>query len=109
MGVDVLAVGAHPDDVDMIAGGTIAKLVRRGKSVVILDLTRGELGSRGSPEKRAQSFPDMLRRSVPLNVMALASITAGGVGKSFITANMETVLPEPLSPTIAKVSPFFTE
>jgi bacillithiol biosynthesis deacetylase BshB1 len=54
MGIDLLAVGAHPDDVDMIAGGTIAKLVSRGKSVVILDLTRGEMGSRGSPDLRAK-------------------------------------------------------
>lgn len=54
MGVDVLAIGAHPDDVDMIAGGTIAKLVSRGKSVVIMDLTRGEMGTRGSPESRQE-------------------------------------------------------
>lgn len=54
MVVDVLAIGAHPDDVDMIAGGTIAKLVNRGKSVVIMDLTRGEMGTRGSPELRQE-------------------------------------------------------
>lgn len=54
MGIDVLAVGAHPDDVDMIAGGTVSKLVDRGKSVVIVDLTRGEMGTRGSPDLRAE-------------------------------------------------------
>jgi bacillithiol biosynthesis deacetylase BshB1 len=54
MGVDVLAIGAHPDDVDMIAGGTLAKLAHRGKSVVVVDLTRGEMGTRGSPEQRAK-------------------------------------------------------
>ncbi len=54
MAVDVLAIGAHPDDVDMICGGTLAKLVARGKSVAILDLTRGEMGTRGSPEIRAE-------------------------------------------------------
>jgi bacillithiol biosynthesis deacetylase BshB1 len=54
MGVDVLAVGAHPDDVDMIAGGTVLKLKDRGKSVVIVDLTRGEMGTRGSPDLRAE-------------------------------------------------------
>jgi len=53
MSVDVLAIGAHPDDVDMICGGTLAKLVSRGKRVAILDLTRGEMGTRGSPEVRA--------------------------------------------------------
>jgi bacillithiol biosynthesis deacetylase BshB1 len=54
MGVDVLAIGAHPDDVDMIVGGTISKLAHRGKTVVIADLTRGEMGTRGSPELRAK-------------------------------------------------------
>ncbi len=52
MNVDVLAIGAHPDDVDIICGGTLAKLAARGKSVAILDLTRGELGTRGTPEMR---------------------------------------------------------
>jgi len=52
MGVDILAVGAHPDDVELIAGGTIAKLTSRGKSVAILDLTQGEMGTRGSVETR---------------------------------------------------------
>ncbi len=54
MGVDVLAIGAHPDDVDMICGGTLAKLAARGRSIAILDLTRGEMGTRGSPEIRAR-------------------------------------------------------
>lgn len=54
MGVDVLAIGAHPDDVDMTCGGTLAKLVGRGRSVAMLDLTRGEMGTRGTPELRAQ-------------------------------------------------------
>ncbi|MCK4413157.1 MAG: bacillithiol biosynthesis deacetylase BshB1 [Candidatus Eisenbacteria sp.] len=52
--VDVLAIGAHPDDVDMICGGTLAQLAARGKSVAILDLTRGEMATRGTPEGRAQ-------------------------------------------------------
>ncbi len=54
MSVDVLAIGAHPDDVEMIAGGTLAKLVDRGKSVAIIDMTRGEMGTRGTPEQRAE-------------------------------------------------------
>lgn len=52
--VDVVAIGAHPDDVEMIIGGTLAKLAARGKSIIILDLTKGEMGTRGSPELRAQ-------------------------------------------------------
>mgnify|MGYP003978664601 FL=1 len=54
MNFDVLAFGAHPDDVELAAGGTIAKLVVEGKSVAIVDLTRGELGSRGSAQIRTQ-------------------------------------------------------
>ena len=54
MAIDVLAVGAHPDDVDMTLGGTLAKLVSFCREVVILDLTRGEMGSRGTADLRAQ-------------------------------------------------------
>lgn len=53
MSVDVVAIGAHPDDIELIAGGTIAGLIRRGKRVAGIDLTRGEMGTRGSPEERA--------------------------------------------------------
>jgi bacillithiol biosynthesis deacetylase BshB1 len=54
MNVDILAIGAHPDDVDLTCGGTLAKLVAGGRSVAIVDLTRGEMGTRGTPEKRLQ-------------------------------------------------------
>lgn len=50
--VDVLAIGAHPDDVELSAGGTVIKSVRQGKKVAIVDLTQGELGSRGTKETR---------------------------------------------------------
>lgn len=48
MKLDILAFGAHPDDVELGCGGTIAKEVALGKKVGIVDLTRGELGTRGS-------------------------------------------------------------
>lgn len=48
MKLDILAFGAHPDDVELGCSGTIAKEVFLGKKVGIIDLTRGELGSRGS-------------------------------------------------------------
>ena len=54
MKLDILAVGSHPDDVELSCSGTIAKEVDRGKKVGILDLTRGELGTRGSAEIREQ-------------------------------------------------------
>nr|WP_298998471.1 bacillithiol biosynthesis deacetylase BshB1 [uncultured Allomuricauda sp.] len=52
MKLDILVFGAHPDDAELGAGGTIAKEVSRGKRVGIVDLTRGELGTRGSAEIR---------------------------------------------------------
>ncbi|OCK52415.1 bacillithiol biosynthesis deacetylase BshB1 [Chryseobacterium sp. CBo1] len=48
MKVDILAFGAHPDDVELGCGGTIAKLISEGKTCAIVDLTRGELGTRGT-------------------------------------------------------------
>ncbi len=52
--VDILAIGAHPDDVELSAAGTILKHIHLGKKVAIVDLTEGELGSRGSVETRYQ-------------------------------------------------------
>jgi len=48
MKLDILAFGAHPDDVELGCSGTIAKEISLGKKVGIIDLTRGELGTRGS-------------------------------------------------------------
>ncbi len=50
--LDILAIGAHPDDVELGCGATIAKEIDLGKKIGILDLTRGELGTRGSAEIR---------------------------------------------------------
>jgi bacillithiol biosynthesis deacetylase BshB1 len=52
--VDILAIGAHPDDVELSAGGTILKSIDQGKKVAIIDLTEGELGSRGTVRTRYQ-------------------------------------------------------
>ena len=49
---DLVAFGAHPDDVELFAGGTLAKSVAQGLRVAIVDLTRGELGTRGTAETR---------------------------------------------------------
>ena len=50
--LDILAFGAHPDDVELGCGGTIIKELKSGRSVGIIDLTRGELGTRGTAEIR---------------------------------------------------------
>lgn len=52
MKLDILVFGAHPDDAELGAGGTIAKEIANGKKVGIIDLTRGELGTRGTAEIR---------------------------------------------------------
>ena len=50
--VDVLAISAHPDDVELTCGGTLAKIAASGRTFGMLDLTRGEMGTRGSPAQR---------------------------------------------------------
>ena len=52
MKLDILAFGAHPDDVELGCGATLAKEISKGKKVGIIDLTRGELGTRGTAETR---------------------------------------------------------
>lgn len=54
MKLDILAMGAHPDDVELGCSGTLAKEISKGKKIGILHLTRGELGTRGSAEIRDQ-------------------------------------------------------
>ncbi len=58
MKLDILAIGAHPDDVELSCGATIAKEISLGKKVGIIDLTHGELGTRGSAEIRANEAKD---------------------------------------------------
>jgi len=69
--LDILAVGAHPDDVELGCSATIAKEVSRGKKVGVLDLTRGELGTRGSAEirdKEAANAAEILGLTVRENL-----------------------------------------
>ena len=58
MKLDILAIGSHPDDVELGCSGTIAKEISKGKKVGILDLTKGELGTRGSAEIREKEAND---------------------------------------------------
>ncbi len=52
MKIDILAIGVHPDDVELACSGTLLKHIALGKKVAILDLTQGELGTRGSAKIR---------------------------------------------------------
>ncbi len=54
MQLDILAFGAHPDDIELFAGGTLAKMASLGHTTGVIDMTRGELGSRGTPAIRAK-------------------------------------------------------
>jgi len=58
MKLDILAIAAHPDDAELGCGGTIAKHTSLGYKVGIVDLTRGELGTRGTPETRQKEASD---------------------------------------------------
>ncbi|MDZ7719247.1 MAG: bacillithiol biosynthesis deacetylase BshB1 [Balneolaceae bacterium] len=63
MDIDVLAFGAHPDDTELSCSGTLAALIKNGRKVAVVDLTRGEMGSRGTPElrkKEAQKAAEIL-------------------------------------------------
>ncbi len=71
MKLDILAIGAHPDDVELGCGATIAKEIAHGKKVGIIDLTRGELGTRGTVETRdieAENASQILGVSVRTNM-----------------------------------------
>lgn len=54
MKTDILAIGAHPDDVELGCGGTLAKLISEGRTAAIVDLTLGELGTRGTEATRRE-------------------------------------------------------
>jgi len=71
MKLDILVIAAHPDDAELSCGGTICKHVALGKKVGVVDLTRGELGTRGTPEQRlkeAEVAADILGLSVRENL-----------------------------------------
>lgn len=56
--VDILAIFAHPDDVELCVGGTMLKMKELGYRTAALDVTRGEMGTRGTPETRAKEAAD---------------------------------------------------
>ena len=82
MKLDLLAFGAHPDDVELGCGATIAKSVSQGKKVGIIDLTQGEMATRGTVSTRAkesQAAADLLGVKIRENLkfnkeMVLTSI-----------------------------------
>src|SRR6267142_4608931 len=59
--LDILAIAAHRDDVEQTCGGTLIKMAQRGYRTGILDLTRGEMGTRGSAEDREREAAEASR------------------------------------------------
>jgi len=71
MKLDILAIGAHPDDVELSCAATLVKEISKGKKVGIIDLTRGELGTRGTAETRneeSKNAADILGVSLRVNM-----------------------------------------
>ena len=91
--LDILVFAAHPDDAELGAGGTIAKEVALGKKVGVVDLTRGELGTRGTPEiraKEAQKAAEILGLAVRENLGLADGFSTVGQFISQKTHNVPT-------------------
>jgi bacillithiol biosynthesis deacetylase BshB1 len=78
MQIDLLAFGAHPDDVELFAGGTLAKMAALGYSTGVVDMTRGELGTRGSAALRKQEA-QTAAGILGLNIRENLGLTDGNV------------------------------
>ena len=86
MKIDVLAIGAHPDDVELGCGGTLAKEIKNGKIVGILDLTKGELGTRGTDETRR------VEAEAAKNILGVAVRENLGIADGFFLNDKENQL-----------------
>lgn len=96
--LDLLAVGAHPDDAELFAGGTLALLARRGWRVGIMALTRGEGGTRGTPEIRrseAESAARVLDIS-PLRILDLGDcrLENSDANRRAVAAELRAIRPQ---------------
>lgn len=86
MKIDILGIGVHPDDVELSCCGTILKHIAMGKTVGLLDLTRGELGSRGSAEIRDKEAADSAK------IMGVAFRENLRMADGFFVHNQENLL-----------------
>ena len=86
MKLDILAIGAHPDDVELGCGGTLAKEINSGKKVGILDLTKGELGTRGTDETRR------VEAEAAKNILGVAIRENLGIADGFFLNDKENQL-----------------
>lgn len=86
MQTDILAFGAHPDDIELSASGTIAMAVAQSKKVALVDLTRGELGTRGSADLRDKEA------AAATNVLGIAKRVNLDLGDGFFEINQHALI-----------------
>lgn len=84
--LDALAIAAHPDDIEITCGGTLIKMVKRGRAVGALDLTRGEMGTHGDEHDRAREAADAAR------IMGLAYRGNAEIADAAVENNQENRL-----------------
>jgi bacillithiol biosynthesis deacetylase BshB1 len=90
MKLDILAITAHPDDVELGCAGTLLSQIALGKKVGIVDLTRGELGTRGTPEGRIREAADAAK------VLGISVRENAGIADGFFEndeAHQKTIIP----------------
>ncbi len=86
MKLDVLVFASHPDDAELGCSGTIASLVAEGKKVGVIDLTKGELGTRGTAETRSEEA------KVSASILGLSARENLDLGDGFFEINEQTLL-----------------
>jgi len=84
--VDILVFAAHPDDAELTCSGTILKQIQLGRTVAIVDLTRGELGTRGTVEIRAQES------AASTKILGLTARANAGLADGFFESDQEHCL-----------------
>ena len=86
MKVDILAFGAHPDDVELSASGTLLKCINQGKKAAIVDLTEGELGSRGTNITRSNEA------NLAASILGIEARVNLNLGDGFFEYNQENLI-----------------
>ncbi|MCB0484226.1 MAG: PIG-L family deacetylase, partial [Flavobacteriales bacterium] len=86
MKVDIMAVGVHPDDIELSAAGTVARHILMGNSVAFLDLTKGELGTRGNAKQRLEEANEAAR------LLGVAQRTTIELNDGFISDDAASIL-----------------
>jgi bacillithiol biosynthesis deacetylase BshB1 len=97
--VDVLAIAAHPDDIELICGGTLIRAQMLGRKTGILDLAAGELASRGTPELRAKEAAKAAK-VMGVSVRKNLGLPDGGITNTPATRAMVAVVIRQLKPSV---------